>query len=221
MLGLAAEISRSDNKAEQARKTAQARLSSPGAGASSTAETETFNISPEECVRRLRLKSQPIRLFGETDKDRRLRLRALELLEERGEGTQNDFKRTLEHLEMSLEEKNLGKAARLTHASAGGGGEMNAPTVKETKGKAVAPAAGSVIDLNLLKDDPNKLYPLIYFALKVGCQSVRCYWALTPGCDERMGRMDGCETRRSQAVRTGKDGSRDAGVVCLKSQAVV
>jgi len=154
-------------QAEQARKNAQARLSSPGAGGSSTAETETFNISPEECVRRLRLKGQPIRLFGETDKDRRLRLRALELLEERGEGQQNDFRRTLEYLETSLEEKNLGKAARLTHASAGASGEMKAPEIKETKGKMTGPAEGSVLDLNLIKEDPNKLYPLIYFALKV------------------------------------------------------
>jgi len=109
-------------------------------------------------------------LFGETDKDRRLRLRALELLEERGEGQQNDFKRTLESLETSLEEKNLGKAARLTHASAGANGEMKPPAAKETKGKAMAPEEGSVLDLNLIKDDPNKLYPLIYFALKVGLQ---------------------------------------------------
>lgn len=47
--------------------------------------SDTFNISPEEVVRRLRAKGQPIRLFGESDKDRKTRLRALELIEERTE----------------------------------------------------------------------------------------------------------------------------------------
>ena len=36
-----------------------------------------YNLSNEETIRRLRLKGQPIRLFGEADRERRLRLRAL------------------------------------------------------------------------------------------------------------------------------------------------
>ncbi|KAG1140748.1 hypothetical protein G6F38_008899 [Rhizopus arrhizus] len=45
-------------------------------------ETETFNIPMEECIRRLRAMGQPIRLFAETDKQCKLRLRALELMDE-------------------------------------------------------------------------------------------------------------------------------------------
>ncbi|KAJ7178633.1 Prp18 domain-containing protein [Mycena crocata] len=109
-----------------------------------------FNISNDETVRRLRSKGQPIRLFAESDKDRRLRLRALELIEEKSHdlrGGQNDFKKALEDVEnVEREMKN-----------------------KATKGKKrndAEQAANSVLDLGLIKSDPDKLYPIIYFALK-------------------------------------------------------
>lgn len=96
------------------------------------------------------MKGQPIRLFGESDKDRRLRLRALELIEEKGherQGGQNDFKKALEDVEnVEREMKN-----------------------KNTKGKKkddTDPASTGVLDLGLIKADPDKLYPLIYYALK-------------------------------------------------------
>jgi pre-mRNA-splicing factor 18 len=46
---------------------------------------ELRNLSNEEVTRRLRKKDEPIRLFGETEKQRRIRLRALEVIEERSE----------------------------------------------------------------------------------------------------------------------------------------
>lgn len=46
---------------------------------------EAFSIPREEVVRRLRAKGQPIRLFAETDKQCRIRLRALELMEEQSD----------------------------------------------------------------------------------------------------------------------------------------
>ncbi|TIB38008.1 hypothetical protein E3P86_01906 [Wallemia ichthyophaga] len=54
--------------------------------------------SNEDCIKRLRLKSQPIRLFAESDKERRLRLRAIELLstESSSKGQQNDLHKALE-----------------------------------------------------------------------------------------------------------------------------
>ncbi|KAF9523542.1 Prp18 domain-containing protein [Crepidotus variabilis] len=110
----------------------------------------SFNMSNEETVRRLRSRGQPIRLFGESDKDRRLRLRALELIEEKGhdrQGGQNDFKKALEDVENSEREREA----------------------RKTKGKkkdGIEAAADSVLDLSLVKTDPDKLYPLIYFALK-------------------------------------------------------
>lgn len=98
----------------------------------------------------MRSKGQPIRLFGETDKDRRLRLRALELIEEKGhdrQGGQNDFKKALEDVENNERELRS----------------------KNTKGKKKDDSdanANTVLDLGLVKSDPDKLYPLIYYALK-------------------------------------------------------
>ncbi len=94
-------------------------------------------------------KGQPIRLFGELDKDRRLRLRALELIEEKGhdrQGGQNDFKKALEDVENNEREQRS----------------------KNTKGKRKDDdaSANTVLDLGLIKSDPDKLYPLIYYALK-------------------------------------------------------
>lgn len=112
----------------------------------------TFNVSNEEAIRRLRLKGQPIKLFGETDKDRRLRLRALELIEEKekGGGT-NDFKKALEDVE------NMQKEKRASNAKKDG------PVAKE---KDKSEERSSVIDLTLIKTDPDKLHPLIYHTLK-------------------------------------------------------
>ncbi|PPQ73180.1 hypothetical protein CVT26_014779 [Gymnopilus dilepis] len=109
-----------------------------------------YNISNEETIRRLRAKGQPIRLFGETDKDRKLRLRALELIEEKGhdrQGGQNDFKKALEDVENSER-------------------ELRNKSSKGKKKEETDPGANAIIDLNLVKTDPDKLYPLIYYALK-------------------------------------------------------
>ena len=119
-----------------------------------------FNISNEETIRRLRAKGQPIRLFGESDKDRRLRLRALELIEEKGHervGGQNDFRKALEDVE---------SAERLMRDR-----NANSTAGDEDKGKKKDdPASGeseiAVLDLALIKTDPDKLYPVIYYALK-------------------------------------------------------
>jgi pre-mRNA-splicing factor 18 len=114
-----------------------------------------FNISAEETVRRLRAKGQPIRLFGEGDKERRLRLRALELIAEKdGErhGGQNDFRRALAEVESRERE--------LKATEAGDTGD------KGRKRDTPASAGTEVLDLGLLKTDRNKLYPIIYHALK-------------------------------------------------------
>ncbi len=108
-----------------------------------------FNISNDEATRRLRMKGQPIRLFGETDKDRRLRLRALELIEEKGHerpGGQNDFKKALEDVE--IRER-----------------EMKAKGKEKKKDESEADGT-ALIDLDMIKTAPDKLYPLIYYALK-------------------------------------------------------
>jgi pre-mRNA-splicing factor 18 len=109
----------------------------------------SFNISNEETIRRLRAKSQPVRLFAESDKDRRLRLRALELIEEKGHerhGGQNDFKKALEDVEsVERELKNKSKGKKKDEA---------------------ATTSHAILDLSLVKTDPDKLHPVIYYALK-------------------------------------------------------
>lgn len=110
----------------------------------------TFNISNEETIRRLRAKGQPIRLFGESDRDRRLRLRALELIEEKEHerhGGQNDFKKALEDVEIRAQKEEDEKS-------------------RKKEGREGKDSGVEVLDLELVKTDPDKLYPIIYYALK-------------------------------------------------------
>lgn len=91
--------------------------------AANQVEREKFNVSNEEAVRRLRAKGEPIRLFGESDKERRLRLRALELIEEKGGGAlgQNDFRNALQSAESAtalelLEKRNSASKGKAEQA---------------------------------------------------------------------------------------------------------
>ncbi|KAI0671978.1 pre-mRNA splicing factor [Trametes maxima] len=117
---------------------------------------QSFKISNEETIRRLRAKGQPIRLFGESDKERRLRLRALELIEEKDHerhGGQNDFKKALEdveNVERLMKDRQQDESAR----------------DKGKKRDTEASLVSEVLDLELVKSDPDKLYPIIYYALK-------------------------------------------------------
>ena len=91
-------------------------------------------------IRRLRAKGQPIRLFGEADRDRRLRLRALELIEEKEHerhGGQNDFKKALEDVESGAQ-KELDEKSRKKEGREGKDGGVE------------------ILDLNLVKTDPDK-----------------------------------------------------------------
>ncbi|KAG8908332.1 mRNA splicing protein prp18 [Tulasnella sp. 403] len=172
------------SKAVESLKAAEARNSrsiSPAAppveeGASSS-NPSAFNISNEEAIRRLRAKGQPIRLFGESDKDRRLRLRALELIEENdtakeGAGGLNDFKRLMAGMEEGLDakeaERRLLSGAKAASPAADGSGNE-----KDVKGKRAdrdpkgrEGKATEVLDLSLIQTDPKQLYPLVYRALK-------------------------------------------------------
>jgi pre-mRNA-splicing factor 18 len=79
-------------------------------------------------------------------------LRALELIEERvGDKAmgQNDFRKALEDVEMEERQK-LAK------------GNQN----DANKGKEKGNYAETQVDLTLIKSDPDKLYPVIYYALK-------------------------------------------------------
>ncbi|CAL1715735.1 unnamed protein product [Somion occarium] len=148
-------------EAEKATRRAKARRHSSSMsprpdGLRDTASPEpssqtSFNISNEEAVRRLRAKGQPICLFGESDKDRRLRLRALELIEEKEHerhGGQNDFKKALEDVESRVHK------------------EEDVEKARKKEGKESRDNGTEILDLELVKTDPDKLYPIIYYALK-------------------------------------------------------
>ncbi|EIW65765.1 hypothetical protein TREMEDRAFT_35832 [Tremella mesenterica DSM 1558] len=152
---IAAQAS-AENKAAKMRT--DVKPSSSTSAAPVETGKETFNISPEECVRRLRAKGQPIRLFGETDKDRRLRLRALELQDDRDK-SQTDFKKAMDTMTSEMLEKAAEKHAR----SAQVGQKDKEKEEKEEKKRFVDLP---LVDLSLVKTDINKLYPQIYWAFK-------------------------------------------------------
>lgn len=122
-------------------------------------DAPTFNIPAEEVVRRLRAKNQPIRLFAETDKARKLRLRALELMEERSEGQRNDFMETLGQYETRLDLEALKRQA-------GEDVEDEAAGRRKRKREEAGLEDTTLISIELLQKDPNKVYTLIYVYLK-------------------------------------------------------
>lgn len=137
---------------------------------------EAFNISNTEAIRRLRAKGQPIRLFGETDSERRLRLRAVELIEQRSEGQQNAFMRAMENMDKGLALEELQKQAHGGHPALdrlkGGDREASSGPGSESEdgaGPSEAKASGDAygdVQLELVKKDPKKVYPQIYYGIK-------------------------------------------------------
>ncbi|KAG0285838.1 mRNA splicing protein prp18 [Linnemannia gamsii] len=122
--------------------------------AAAAASAATFNIATEEVVRRLRARGHPIRLFAETDQARKIRLRALELVEDRSEGQRNDFMRAMENAETGLHMEALG--------------QQGGSTTKEKKSKS-EPAKDvdtNEISVELIQKDMDKIYVLIYTYFK-------------------------------------------------------
>lgn len=117
-----------------------------------------FQVTDEEAMRRLRARGEPIRLFGESIKERRLRLRALELMEQRGDKYgQNDFMAALGRAEQTEAEKTLGQE------------EHKDGPPERVRGKGIDRTGANmetVLDLNLIRTDEAKVYPLIYYFLK-------------------------------------------------------
>ncbi|KAF9354944.1 mRNA splicing protein prp18 [Mortierella sp. AD094] len=148
--------SSSSTTSSQEDSTGSPSLSSSSIPASTTtdeasASAATFNIPPEEVVRRLRARGQPIRLFAETDQQRKIRLRALELVEDRSEGQRNDFMRAMENAETGLHMEALGKDSK---------------EEKKTKVDFTKDIDTSEISIDLLQKDQDKLYVLIYTYFK-------------------------------------------------------
>ncbi|KAI9297565.1 Prp18-domain-containing protein [Neoconidiobolus thromboides FSU 785] len=107
-------------------------------------------LPEEEVIRRLRSKDQPIRLFGETDSHRHLRLRALELIEERTDGQRNDFMNILEAIDSDIKNQNLEK-------------EGNS---KKSKDYSYLNIDTSELSVDLLRTDTDRAYGLVYIYYK-------------------------------------------------------
>lgn len=135
-----------------------------------SSKPEAFAIPNEIVVKRLRGKNQPVRLFGESDRERRLRLRALELIEERDVRGGNDFRKTLEGLEAGLTlEAIVAKRAVGTPPAASPKASTPAVASPSETPDAERPAKESgdlPVDLSLLKTAPARIYPLIYYHFK-------------------------------------------------------
>ncbi|KAI7933121.1 hypothetical protein MJO28_017809 [Puccinia striiformis f. sp. tritici] len=135
-------------------------------------QPELYNVSNEEAVRRLRNKGQPIRLFGESDKERRLRLRAIQLIEERTEGGRNELMQALEGVEGKMDLEALPKQAKDSKINSKSNGTNSGNNHRDGSDNdsdddlTTNQDAEVTVDLNLIKTDPRKIYPQIYFALK-------------------------------------------------------
>jgi pre-mRNA-splicing factor 18 len=125
-----------------------------------------FNVTNEDAVRRLRQKGQPVRLFAESERDRRMRLRALELMEERDRegGQRNDFQRTLEKLDSGLEL--FAARERPGTPNRARSGTPGTPGVEGDDDAGGKERGETMVDLALIKSDPYKVYPHVYWAMK-------------------------------------------------------
>ncbi|RKP23881.1 Prp18 domain-containing protein, partial [Syncephalis pseudoplumigaleata] len=116
---------------------------------------ELRNLSNEEVTRRLRKKDEPIRLFGETEKQRRIRLRALEVIEERSEGQRNDFMKQLEKVDKMMD---YNIHAQQEEGSSSGRRWLQADVLSQLNEKVISPET--------LKADPDKVCSAIYLWTK-------------------------------------------------------
>ncbi|KAG0031198.1 mRNA splicing protein prp18 [Podila clonocystis] len=155
----ASEANDSTETSTSSPTSTSADQSIPSSSSTTTTDAEsaaTFNIAPEEVVRRLRARGHPIRLFAETDQQRKIRLRALELVEDRSEGQRNDFMRAMENAETGLHLEALGQTDRT--------GSSNKD--KKTKEDPTKNLDTNEISTDLLQKDMDKLYVLIYTYFK-------------------------------------------------------
>ncbi|WFC96997.1 hypothetical protein MBRA1_003663 [Malassezia brasiliensis] len=125
-------------------------------------DSTSFAISNEEAIARLRQKNEPIRLFGESDKDRRLRVRALELIEEHGGNPhgRNDFVKLLQATDEAARSAPAATRAPTQPPTEPPARERTPPSQREGVGMH------SLLDLGLIRTDLPRVYPMIYYTLK-------------------------------------------------------
>ena len=164
---------------EKATPSAASATGTPEPASSSNPATSTpSTLPPAEITRRLRQRGKPVRFFGETDKDRFGRLRALELADGDGRmtgGRVDEFRSMLKGVEDEMllkDSERAGKKRKVESAAAdgiaGGGKEEGTGTEsREEKEEGKVQGYDGLIDLGLLKTDISKLHPQVYWFWKV------------------------------------------------------
>ncbi|KXN72810.1 Prp18-domain-containing protein [Conidiobolus coronatus NRRL 28638] len=122
------------------------------------------SLPEEEVIRRLRAKGQPIRLFAETDRSRQIRLRALELIEERSEGQRNDFMQALSAMDTGLNLETLKREHYENNEPEEG--EEDHHVTKKKKDYTFKEVDTTQISTELMSSNIDRLYSLIYVFFK-------------------------------------------------------
>lgn len=143
---------------------------------------ERFHISDDDAIQRLRQKGEPIHLFGETSRERRMRLRSLELSEEHGMRVlqgHNDSRRFMRSTEKELLMEQVERRSSPHLAS-------KSTSINEDRTEQDAPSTASsssmsgrvparmregvgmhtVMDLKLMWTNPARVYPILYYTIK-------------------------------------------------------
>jgi hypothetical protein len=139
-------------------------------------------------------------------------------------GGQNDFRKALEDVE-SAERLMRDRNANSSTADQGVGGSGSKG--KKRDDSASGDAEIAVLDLALIKTDPDKLYPVIYYALKRVLKEWGESMAERPGKKTSLTRrqlsgslsLTRASFRACEKNASGKTGSCDASAVCTVPQA--
>ncbi|KAJ1759006.1 hypothetical protein LPJ77_001998 [Coemansia sp. RSA 2523] len=116
-----------------------------------------LQLASSEVIKRLRARNEPTRLFGETDTARHMRLRALELSEEKHDGQQNEFHRVLAQVEAGAMLSDLKRQAQISD---------DTDTKRQNKLAALMEFDVSDISPSLLRTDMDRVYSLLYVYFK-------------------------------------------------------
>ncbi|KAJ1964322.1 hypothetical protein GGI12_001492 [Dipsacomyces acuminosporus] len=168
----------------------QKNASAGNGGSAQDDETESQGISSDEAIKRLRARGEPIRLFGESDKQRRIRLRQLELSEEKTDGQANEFRRVLAQVEAGAMLEDLRRQAKMD----------NEEEEKRKKKYALLENYDvSGISADLLRTDMDRLNTLLYAYFKRILYEWEDYLATRPEAERRSadGKMAAATQRQS------------------------
>ncbi|KAJ2388138.1 hypothetical protein GGI05_003874, partial [Coemansia sp. RSA 2603] len=114
-------------------------------------------MADDEVVKRLRARGEPIRLFGESNSERRKRLRHLELSEEKTDGQQNEFRRVMEQVEQGAMLDDLRRQANMS---------LDSDDHWRQKYQRALDYDVSDISPDLLRTDIDRLHTLLYVYFK-------------------------------------------------------